>query len=82
MDAQTKQVLVSTLEILREQTAYTQRLHGWVIAVHETIEHDEAFRSVLRAHPSYDQGPRPDLHITASLLAKLDALIQQLTLQA
>ncbi len=78
MDADTKQVLVSTLEILREQTVYAQRLHGWVIAVHETIEHDETLRSVLRAHSFYHQGPRPDIEITAGLIRNIDALIQKL----
>ena len=78
MDEQTKQILVSILEVLREQTSYLHRQHGWVIAVAETIEKQPDLAAHLKQHSFYDQGPRPDMRITASLLERVDVLLRQL----
>jgi len=78
MDEQTKQVLISILEVLREQANYLHRQHGWLIAVAETIEKQPDLVSDLKRHSFYNQGPRPDVHITASLLERVDVLIRQL----
>ena len=77
-EQETKQILCSILTILREQTIYTQRLHGWVIAASETIEQYPDLTAKLKAHPFFYQGPRPDVHITAGLIENIDGLIRQL----
>lgn len=79
MDEQTRKVLLSILEVLKTETAYLHRQHGWVIAVSETVEKHPDLAVKLRDHPFYNQGPRPDVNITASLLEQVDLLLQQLT---
>jgi hypothetical protein len=76
------EVLIAVLEVLKEQTIYLHRQHGWLIAVAETVETNPELVAHLKQHPLYDQGPRPDIHITQRLTQKLDALIQQLKLQS
>lgn len=77
-DPQVNQTLVAILEILKEQGLYSHRLHGWLIAVHEAVEQDDELRAKLRAHPFYDQGPRPDIQKTRVMIQNIDVLIQQL----
>jgi hypothetical protein len=82
MSDPTNQVLLAILEMQKQQALYSHRLHGWLIAIQETVEQDDALRVKLRAHPFYDQHPRPDIQITDGILRRIDALIQQLNLQA
>jgi hypothetical protein len=72
------EILIAVLEVLREQSIYLHRQHGWIIAVAETIEQSPDLVSHLRQHPFFDQGPRPDAYSTAVLLEKIDALIRKL----
>lgn len=37
-DPETNAVLCSILEMMKEQFVYSHRLHGWIIAVAETLE--------------------------------------------
>jgi len=78
IDPETRDVLISVLQVLREQTNYLHRQHGWVIAASETIEKHPDLAAELKAHSFYDQGPRPDVHITASLIQQVDTLIRKL----
>jgi hypothetical protein len=77
-DPQVNQVLVAILEMVKQQAIYSHRLHGWVIAVSETIEKQPNLVEQLRAHPFFDQGPRPDLQTTQYTIQNIDALIHQL----
>jgi hypothetical protein len=78
MDAELKQVLCSVLEMVKQEALYSHRLHGWVIAVSETIEKHPDLVAQLKVHPFYDQGPRPDIQNTRVLIQNIDALIQRL----
>ena len=77
-DHQIREVLVSILEMVRQQAIYLHRQHGWLIAVAETLEKHPDLVSHLKQHPSYDLGPRPDIEITQRMLQNIDALIAQL----
>lgn len=72
------QLLVSLVEILREEAIYLHRQHGWIIAVAETIEKHPDLVQHLKQHPFYDQGCRQDSYKIERLLQSTDALIQQL----
>jgi hypothetical protein len=74
----TQQVLVSILEMMKQQAIYLHRQHGWLIAVAEAVENNPDLLPYLKQHPFYDLGPRPDVQITQSMIANIDALIQQL----
>jgi hypothetical protein len=74
----TKSILISILEMVKQLTIYTHRQHGWMIAVAETIAQDPARVAELKQHPFYDQGPREDVQITGNTLQSIDALIQKL----
>jgi hypothetical protein len=77
-DLPTNEVLRSILEMLKQQTIYLHRQHGWMIALAEAIGKDSALADELKQHPFYDQGPRQDEQITRVMLQNIDALIQQL----
>jgi hypothetical protein len=74
MDNETKEVLISTLELVRDQAAYLHRQHGWIIAVSETIEKYPDLAAELKRHPFFDQGPRLDTYITSRFLEKVHGL--------
>jgi hypothetical protein len=75
---ETNQVLIAILEMLKQQAQYSYLLHGWVIAVSETIEKSPELKPLLKAHPTYDQGPQPALQGTQHVIGNIDALIRQL----
>ena len=77
-DLQTNQVLAAILEMLKQQTIYLHRQHGWLIAVADTVESNADLDTFLKKHPFYDQGPRQDAQITDVMIRNIDALIQQL----
>lgn len=77
-ELQTGDVLCSILDMMKQQALYSHRLHGWVIAVSETIEKQPALVEQLRAHPFFDQGPRPDIQTTEHTIQNIDALIRRL----
>ena len=74
-DLPMQEVMISILQILRQQTNYLHRQHGWLIAVAETVEKHPEFEQSLRQHPFFYQGPREDAQITQSLLQSIDGLI-------
>jgi hypothetical protein len=74
----TNEVLISILEMLRQQAIYLHRQHGWVIAVAETLRQNPEMAKSLEQHPFYDQGPRQDIQTTDATIRNIDALIQQL----
>ncbi len=76
---QTNDALVSVLQMLKQQLLFSNRLHGWVIAVAETIEKQPELAIELRQHPTYDQGFAPSLRNIDVTIRNIDALIQQLT---
>jgi hypothetical protein len=78
MDAETKQVLVSTLEMLKQQTVLSDRLFGWVMAVGAAVRKNPELEQALTQHPFFDQGPAPGLQTTGEMIRNIDALIQQL----
>jgi hypothetical protein len=77
-DLPTNAVLRAILEMLKEEAQYLHRQHAWIIAVSETVEQHPDFRAKLRAHPFFDQGPRPDVERTQTMIRNIDALIRQL----
>ena len=78
MEAETRQLLYGILEMLKQQAVYLYRIHGWVIAVSETVENEPALRDKLRSHPSFDQGPLPWLQTTDEMIRRIDMLIRKL----
>jgi len=71
-------VLISTLDMLKRQIEYTHLIHGWVIAVNETLQGlDPKFAEKVKTHPFY-QGQPLGGQSTDVLLRNIDALIQQL----
>jgi hypothetical protein len=80
-DQQTTQVLRFALEMLKRQYIYSQRLHGWIIAIAETLEKHPEIATELRQHPTYDQGQLPWSHGPETTIQNIDALIQQLSTQ-
>jgi hypothetical protein len=75
---ETNAVLRAILEMLKEEAQYLHRQHRWIIAVSETIEQHPDFAANLKAHPFFDQGPRPDEQRTQTMIRNIDALIRQL----
>ena len=75
---ETRTVIVSILQMLRSQAEYMHRQHGWMIAIAETLR-DEGLTEKLEQQPFYDQGPRPDVKITDTMIRNIDALIQELS---
>jgi hypothetical protein len=78
IEPEAKQVLRSTLEMLKQQAIYTHRLHGWLIAVAETIAKQPDLAPRLKQHPLYDQGPAPYIQTIDTTTQNIDALIQRL----
>ena len=78
-DRQTSTVLVSILQMLKQQAIYLRRQHGWMIAVAETLREKPELKERLEQQPFYDQGPRPDEKITETMIQRIDALIQELS---
>jgi len=78
-DFPTREVLLSILEMLKQQTIYLHRQHGWLIAVADTLRQQNAeIEKKLMQHPFYDLGPRPDIQITDATIRSIDGLIAQL----
>jgi hypothetical protein len=82
MDHQTNQALCFILEMQKQQALYLDRLHGWIIAIAETLAKQPDLVEHLKQHPFYDQGPLPSLRSTDEMIRNIDALIQQLRLQS
>jgi len=75
----TNEVLISILQILRTQTVYLDRQHGWLIAVADTLRSvSDDVAEDLEQHAFYDQGPRQDARITQNMLETIDGLISLL----
>lgn len=73
-----KHVLISILEILKQELGHLDREHGYLIAVSETLESNPEFASLLREHEFYDPSLRPTLQKVRVLNRNIDALIQRL----
>jgi hypothetical protein len=82
MSDETNAVLLAILEVLREQTIYLHRQHGWIMAIGDTVALKTDLDAFLKEHPFYRQAPRPDVDITADQIQKIDALIQRLKSQS
>ena len=78
MDAETKQVLVSMLEVLKQQMTFLDRQYGWIVAIAESVRADDDIRKRLEQNSQYDQGPQPQLRHIWNTIQNIDALIQQL----
>jgi hypothetical protein len=77
----TKAVLISMLEMLKRQIEYTHLIHGWVIAVNETLEKlDPKYAEQVKQHPFYKGQPLGG-QSSDVLTQNIDALIQQLRLR-
>jgi hypothetical protein len=79
MEQQTATVLVSILQMLKQQAIYMHRQHGWMIALAETLRDNPEVAKRLEQQTFYDQGPRKDVDITETMIRNIDALIQQLS---
>lgn len=77
-DQQATQVLCFVLEMLKRQYIYSQRLHGWIVAIAETLEKHPEIAAELRQHPTYDQGQLPWSQTPDTTIQNIDVLIQQL----
>ena len=78
MALQTNDVLVSVLEMLKQQAIFAHRQQTWLTALWETIERSSELQSRLMEHPLYDRGHQPDLKSMHVLTRNVDVLIQQL----
>jgi hypothetical protein len=77
-DQQTTDVLSAILEMMKQQAIYLHRLHGWLIAVADTVETNSELDAFLKKHPFYNLGPRPDVQITQSTIESIAELVQKL----
>jgi len=77
-ELQTKEVLRSILLMMKDQAVYLHRQHGWLIAVADTVETNSDLDAFLKKHPFYEQGPRPDIQKTQTMIENIDALLRQL----
>jgi hypothetical protein len=75
---ETKEILITILQMLRDEAVYLHRQHGWMIAVADAVRESPEAKKALERHPFYDQGPRPDEKITENAIRNIDALIQKL----
>lgn len=82
IDPETKQVLLAILEMQKQQVILSTRLLGWLVAVGDTVRANPAMNEVLTQNPFYYQATIPQLDTTGAMLQHIDALIQQLKLQA
>ena len=78
MDADTKQVLVSILQMMKQQAIYLDRQHRWIVAVADSVDSQPELSAYLRKHPFFDLGPRRDLDRTNDVIQNIDALTQLL----
>jgi hypothetical protein len=78
LDRETRNVLSSVLQVVKEQALYLDRQQRWLIALAEAMEKQPDLVAHLKQHPFYDQAHRQDVHKIESLLQNIDALIQQL----
>ena len=77
-DKELKEILRSSLEMLRTLCIYARRQHGWIIALAETIEKHDELRSELLHHPLYDQGHLPELQMLDDMSQRVEKLVQRL----
>ncbi|HMB82524.1 MAG TPA: hypothetical protein VKI40_00590 [Terriglobales bacterium] len=80
-DLELRNLLCSLLEMMKRQEIHSQRLHGWIIAVAETLEKHPEIAAELKQHPGYDQGPLPWNQMLDSTIQHIDALILGLRVQ-
>ena len=74
----TEQVLVFILTTLKRQLEYDHLIHGWVIALNESLQKlDPKFAEMIEKHPFYKGQPLAG-QSTDVLLRNIDALIDQL----
>ncbi len=78
IDPETKQVLCTALEMLKQQAVLSTRLLGWLVAVGDTVKDNTQLHKALEHNPSYYQSTTPLLHTTEVMIQNIDALIQQL----
>lgn len=74
-----RDVLCSILAIMREQTIYLQRQHGWLVSLGDAAIRNPEVAEYLKQHPFFDQGPRRDAEIAHNTLLRIDALILKLS---
>ena len=77
-DSEFRDVLCSTLEMMRQQAVLVDRLFGWVIALGAAVRKNPELERTLTQHPFFDQGPAPGLQTTGEMIQNIDALIQRL----
>ena len=77
-DADTKDVLIPVLELMKLEAEYLYRQQCWIVALADTVRKNPQLAAVLEQHPLYDQGPALELRSRDVLLQRLDELIQQL----
>jgi hypothetical protein len=77
-ELETNAVLISILEMVKHQLEYTHLMHGWIIALNETLQnHDLEFAKIVKEHPFYKGQPLGG-QSTDVILRNIDALIHQL----
>jgi hypothetical protein len=77
-DSELRDVLCSTLEMLKQQTVLTDRLFGWVMALGAAVRKNPELEQALTQHQFFDQGPAPGLQTTGEMIQNIDALILKL----
>ena len=77
-DQQTREVLSSILEMMKDQAIYLQRQRAWLTAIADTIASQPDLEASLKANPFFDLAPRRDEQIMHDAIPNIDALIRQL----
>lgn len=78
VDPETKEVLGSVLDMLKQQAILSGRLLGWVIALGDTLRQIPALEEKLKESPYYHQATKPPLHTIDEMIRNIDALAQKL----
>ena len=78
VDQETKEVLCSVLEMLKQQVILSDRILGWTLAVGDTIRQTPALDAELVKHPFYIQATAPPLRTTGVMIRNIEELVQKL----
>lgn len=78
IDPETKQVLCSVLEMLKQQAILSGRVLGWVVALGDTLRQIPALEEKLKESPYFHQATKPPLRTIDEMIQNIEALTQKL----
>jgi hypothetical protein len=71
-------ILVSILELLREQAIHIDLIGHWTVAIADTLVKQPELAAPLRENPFCNLGPQPQLRKLDEMLQHIEGLIHQL----